>query len=224
MYIRAEYGVGSNLRFLSNLDMHRMMERSFRRANIPYALSQGFNPHIKFSLGTVLPVGVWGEREYFDIELREFLSPEDFQNKMNIALPTDVVINNCIFLKEKPPALMRVINTASYAFVVKKGIGLDNIREKILESKQLVVKSRGKKKDIDKDLRPGIYKIDVKLETDFDIIKLWVATGQPINVRYDELVDLLKNYSIDYEIIDVYRKGNYIRIDDSFYTPLERVS
>ena len=63
MRVRMEYRVGNDLKFLGNLDMMNLMSRALRRARIPFALSEGFNPHIKFSLGTVLPVGV-GEREY----------------------------------------------------------------------------------------------------------------------------------------------------------------
>jgi radical SAM-linked protein len=64
MRVRMEYRVGNDLKFLGNLDMMNLMSRALRRARIPFALSEGFNPHIKFSLGTVLPIGVWGEREY----------------------------------------------------------------------------------------------------------------------------------------------------------------
>ena len=224
MFIRAEYSVGPDLRFLSNLDMNRMMARTFRRASIPYALSQGFNPHIKFSLGTVLPVGVWGEKEYFDIELSDFLSAPDFIKRLNEVLPSEVFINKALFLPKAPAALMRIINGASYAFVFKKGYNLAKLREDILRSSSLIVKSRGKKKDIEKDLRPGIFKIEIEHIEDVDVLKLWVATNQPINVRYDELLALFSNFGIDYEIIDVYRKGNYIRLGEDFYSPLEKVS
>ncbi len=224
MHIRAEYSVGSNLRFLSNLDMHRMMERSFRRANIPYALSQGYNPHIKFSLGTVLPVGVWGEREYLDLELRKHLVAQEFIQQMNLVLPAGIAISECKVLEAKPLALMRVINAASYAFVFEKGVDLQGVRTKILGSSNLIMKSKGKNKDLDKDLRQGIFKIDVQLGDKSDIMKIWAAVGQPLNIRYDELMELLKGFVIDYKIIDIYRKGNYIWINDSFYTPLEKVS
>ena len=63
MRIRAEYSIGPELRFLSNLETMHMMERALRRAGIPFALTEGFNPHIRLSMGTVLPVGLWGKKE-----------------------------------------------------------------------------------------------------------------------------------------------------------------
>lgn len=224
MRLRAEYFAGSNLRFLSNLDMKRMMERSLRRSNLPYALSGGFNPQIKLSMGTVLPVGVWGECEYFDIELQEDITPQAFIDIMNQVLPADLVIKKCIVIDDKAAALMKIINAASYAFLVRKGYALDSLPAKLMNSDKLIVKSRGKKKDIDKDLRPGIFKMEVKEATSFDIIKLWVAVVEPVNVRYDELVDLLTMYGIEYtDIIDINRLGNFIKINDGFYTPIEKV-
>ena len=78
MRLRAEYRVGSDLRFLSSLGLMHMMERAFRRAEVPYALSEGFNPHIRLSMGTVLPVGIWGEHEYFDLELERDMDEREF--------------------------------------------------------------------------------------------------------------------------------------------------
>lgn len=224
MRLRAEYCAGSNLRYLSNLDMKRMMERSLRRSNLPYALSGGFNPQIKLSMGTILPVGVWGECEYLDIELQADITPEAFVDTMNQVLPPDLVIKKCIVIDDKAPALMKIINAASYAFLIKKGYDLDNLQATIMNSDQLVVKSRGKKKDLDKDLRPGIFNLEVLKMADFDIIKLWVAVVEPVNVRYDELIDLLTTYGLaSNDIIDMYRLGNYIRVDDDFCTPIEKV-
>lgn len=224
MRIRAEYYVGPELKFLANLDMKRMMERSLRRASIPFALSEGFNPQIKLSMGTVLPVGIWGEKEYFDIELNEPMDPELFRQTLNKVLPLGVTVNKCQEIDIQAPAIMKIINAASYAFLVNKGFPLEELREKLIASENLIVKSRGKKKDIDKDIKPGILNIEVKADIKFDIIKILVAVGQPINVRYDELLDLLYQYGINHEgVIDVFRVGNYVNDNGQFYTPLEKV-
>ncbi|NLB88351.1 MAG: DUF2344 domain-containing protein, partial [Syntrophomonadaceae bacterium] len=191
MRIRAEYYVGPELRFLANLDMKRMMERCLRRTSIPFALSEGFNPQIKLSMGTVLPVGIWGEKEYFDIELKEPMDPLHFQEALNEVLPNGARINTCKEIDMQAPALMKVINAASYAFLLEKGYPLEEIKGSLINSESLIVKSRGKKKDVDKDLKAGILDIEVKADIKFDIIKLLVAVGQPINVRYDELLQLL---------------------------------
>jgi radical SAM-linked protein len=220
-----EYRVGNNLKFLGNLDMINLMSRVLRRARTPFALSEGFNPHIKLSLGTVLPVGVWGEREYLDLELAEEIEPTVLVEQLNRVLPSDMEIKRCIKVDEKQPALMKTINAASYSFILESNDDYLALPERIMGEEQLLVKSRGKQKGVDKDLRPGIYKITVLPQEESVIIKIWVNVGEPVNVRYDELRDLLVAQGVKPEaIVNIFRSGNYIRIGTDFYSPLEKVS
>lgn len=225
MRLRAEYSVGSDLRFLSNLDMMNLMARALRRAQIPFALSEGFNPHIRLSMGTVLPVGLWGKREYFDLELEREMDAGNFIENMNQALPQAMRVNACLIVGANTPALMNSINCACYSFVINAPADqLEPWKNQILQQNDLIVKSRGKKKDLDKNLRPGILKIEVNEWHNFAIIDIWGSVGEPINVRYDELKDLLVQTGINKEaILDIYRSGNYIRENDEYYTPLEKV-
>ena len=225
MRLRAEYSVGSDLRFLSNLDMMKLMAWALRRADIPFALSEGFNPHIRLSMGTVLPVGLWSKCEYFDLELEQEMTCSKFIEKMNLNLPRDIKITDCIEIAPNAPALMNSINCACYSFIVNTPVDvMEQWKDTILQKDELIVKSRGKKKDLDKNLRPGIFKIEVNRWQNFAIIDIWGSVGEPVNVRYDELMELLVLTGINKEdILDVYRSGNYIRVKDNFFTPLEKV-
>ena len=75
-----EYEKGPAIRYLSHLDMVRLWERLFRRSGLPLQLTQGFNPHLKISLGTVLPVGLWGRGNTLT------LSWEGISNRKNYVL------------------------------------------------------------------------------------------------------------------------------------------
>ena len=224
MHIRAEYRVGPQLRFLANLDMIHVIERALRRAKAPYALSQGFNPHIKLSLGTVLPVGLWGEREYFDLELQTGVDGPFFIEQLNPVLPTGLAVIGCIPVPAKAPSIMRMVNAASYVFKVEHQEEALCREIENLGKGELVVPSRGKKKGRPKDLGPGIHKIVMKRQAQFDIIKIWVSVGEPLNVRFDELTDLLVKVGLPREHIDdVWRSGNYCYRDGHFFTPMEQV-
>ena len=225
MILRVEYYVGPELKFLSNLDMMRLMERALRRAQIPYALSEGFNPHLLLSMGTVLPVGLWGQREYFDLKLKEDMDSRDFITSINSVLPSAMAVNDARPIDLKTPALMKTINCASYVYHIKhSAAGLDKLSEHLMNQTSLMAASRGKKKDTIKDLRPGIYKIFVKPARDFAIMEIWAAAGDPVNIRYDELAEMLAQNGIEKrDIIDMYRSGSYIRQDELFYSPLDKV-
>lgn len=223
--LRVQYQIGPGLKFLANLDMMRLMERALRRADIPYALSEGYNPHIRMSLGTVLPVGLWGLGEYFDLELRDPMAPDTVREKLNRVLPGEISVIRCVFIPPDAPSLMRVMNAASYVFVLDKGVAdIQGMAQQLLSSGRLVVASRGKKKDLPKDLRPGIYEIRVMTQDRFDMIEIWVSTGEPLNVRFDELRDLLVGQGVPPSgILDIYRSGNYCMQEGKFYSPLEKV-
>lgn len=225
MRLRVEYRVGPELRFLANLDMIHAMERALRRARVPYALSEGFNPHIKLSLGTVLPVGLWGEREYFDIELASDLSGEEFISRLNAVFPSGLAAVEAVAIAPGSPSIMGLVNAASYVFQVSSAEeeALQNIKS-MMDQPQLVVASRGKTKNRPKDLKPGIYRIAINRQDQFDMIEVWASTGEPVNVRFDEMADLIGHFGLSpQQLVDVWRSGNYCRVGEQFYTPMEQV-
>ncbi|HWP97201.1 MAG TPA: TIGR03936 family radical SAM-associated protein [Syntrophomonadaceae bacterium] len=225
MHLRVEYRLGPEQRFLANLDTMHLMERALRRADLPYALSAGFNPHIRLSMGTVLPVGLWGEREYFDLELNQEMELKDFAVRLNDALPPSVRVDQVVEVTSHTPSLMKVVNAASYSLVL--GISLlqlDALAQEFMDRPSLWVKSRGKKKDLDKDLRSGIYKVETKEQYQGSILTIWVAIGEPLNVRYDELLAALAVSGLEQNsLLDIYRSGNFIYQDTVFTSPLEKV-
>lgn len=217
MYLRAEYRLGPELKFLGNLDTMHLMERALRRADIPYALSEGFNPHIKLSMGTVLPVGLWSEKEYFDLEIIGQIEPGHFVKSLNQVLPPGLQLRECVEIQAGTPSLMKTINTACYVFA--GGEPDEAILDDIWNSSTLPIPSRGKKKDVIKDLRPGLFRLEL-VKKDNQICA-WVSAGEPLNIRYDELLDLFAGRGLPpASFRDIYRRGNYIRQGDNYYSPL----
>ncbi len=71
--LRIQYKKRGRLAYLSHLETVRSIERTIRRAHLPYAVTEGFNPHMKIAFGPALPCGCGGEEEYVDLRLREQL-------------------------------------------------------------------------------------------------------------------------------------------------------
>ncbi|CFX80385.1 Domain of unknown function DUF2344 [Syntrophomonas zehnderi OL-4] len=223
MRLRAEYRVGPNLKFLGNLDMMHLLERALRRAEIPYRLTEGFNPHIKLSMGTVLPVGLWGENEYFDLELDE-MAPQDFKNRINVVLPPDMQIKQCIAVPMQAASLMKTINTAQYDFILKPGQNAEYLVTSLLDCDKILVQSRGKNKQLLKDLRPGLYDMQVEPGDGFEVLAVMVSVNEPLNIRFDELLAVFAENGLKSEnLLDFFRRGNYIREESKYYSPLEKV-
>lgn len=64
MRIIASFYKHEQVMFVSHLDMQRLFQRAFRRADLPLAYSNGFNPHPLLSFATALSVGYTSDCEY----------------------------------------------------------------------------------------------------------------------------------------------------------------
>jgi radical SAM-linked protein len=64
-------------RHLSHLDLMATLEFAVRRARLPVALAEGFNPRPRMSLAAPLPLGHIGERELLEITLKEERAPDE---------------------------------------------------------------------------------------------------------------------------------------------------
>ncbi|NLN86343.1 MAG: DUF2344 domain-containing protein [Syntrophomonadaceae bacterium] len=221
MRLRAEYAVGPDHRFLANLDMMHVMERALRRADVPYRLSEGFNPHIRISMGTVLPVGIWGKQEFFDLELAA-MDLDTFMKRMNRVLPPGIEVKACRSLGTGAPALMNSINAAEYAFRVGRSPAeVEPLLAEIMRLEEIIVPSRGKKKDVNKDLRPGLFALKVEDQGDGAVIRALVSVNEPLNIRFDEMLDLLTGFGISRDtILDFWREGHFIKRGERLLSPL----
>jgi radical SAM-linked protein len=76
------------IKYISHLDLLRAWERSIRRAGLPLAYSQGFNPHPRITIAMPLAVGCTGGREVLDIILMEPSSAQEAVDALRLALPS----------------------------------------------------------------------------------------------------------------------------------------
>lgn len=112
--IRVELTKGEAVRYISHLDYAAALERALRRAALPVAYSEGFNPHMKLSFASALAVGVTSDAEYMDVELKSPLKADDFLRRLRAALPQGIEAHAAVCLQGKQTALMALVDLASY--------------------------------------------------------------------------------------------------------------
>ena len=89
--LRVTYAETGRLVMLSHLEIARALERAVRRAGLPYAVSQGFSPHMKQAFGSALPVGVGGLEEIFDVSLTDYVPPEEALARLRASSAPDLM-------------------------------------------------------------------------------------------------------------------------------------
>ncbi|HEY7858778.1 MAG TPA: TIGR03936 family radical SAM-associated protein [Candidatus Nanopelagicales bacterium] len=85
--LRIRYARRGRLRFSSHRDFQRALERALRRAEVPVAFSQGFNPRPRVSYANAAATGVASEAEYVEIAVTAVLAPEKVRAALDEALP-----------------------------------------------------------------------------------------------------------------------------------------
>ncbi len=69
--MRVWFATDDTVKYVGHLDMHRTWERAIRRAGLPLAYTQGFNPQPRLQFAAALPVGFTGRGEVADVFLNE---------------------------------------------------------------------------------------------------------------------------------------------------------
>ncbi len=111
--ILCKYTKTGNLKFISHLDILRLMQRAINRAGLPVKYSEGFNPHMKLAFGFPLSLGVESIGEYFELELAEKLDVEKIVDALNAVLPNKMRIVGAKYYEGKE-SLMSISNYAAY--------------------------------------------------------------------------------------------------------------
>lgn len=112
--LRLAYKKSGRLRWLSHLEVIHTLERSVRRAQLPYAVTHGFSPHMKAAFGPALPVGTAGDNEYLDVWVTRYTTAQDALAALIASTPADMAPFSAGYVSDKEPSLTAAITIARY--------------------------------------------------------------------------------------------------------------
>ncbi|MDO8142040.1 MAG: TIGR03936 family radical SAM-associated protein [Candidatus Brocadiales bacterium] len=149
-----------DIRFISHHDLMKVFERAIRRANIPIAISKGFNPHPKVSILLALSVGIVGKDEVLELELLESIPLESLAERLGRQLPKEI---NILSVEDIPPSSNNPVSDVTYEIVFEEPDLLKTLKisEFLRQSAIIVNRTKdGRQKPF--DIRPSIQEITVK--------------------------------------------------------------
>jgi radical SAM-linked protein len=112
--LRIRFCRGEEVKFISHLDIMRLWQRAFHRAEVALAYSEGFNPHPRLSLAVPLALGVTSEAELMDIVLAKQVPPHAFTAAVSRQLPAGVAILQVYQVPLTLPSLQSQVRYAEY--------------------------------------------------------------------------------------------------------------
>ncbi|MFR1640505.1 MAG: TIGR03936 family radical SAM-associated protein [Eggerthellaceae bacterium] len=96
--LRMTFCKQGRLAMLSHLEVARALERAVRRAGLPFAVSQGFSPHMKIAFGAALPVGVGGTHELADLQMTRYVPVDEALEALQRASVPDLMVKACDYI------------------------------------------------------------------------------------------------------------------------------
>src|SRR5512133_2905366 len=120
--VRMTYARQDALRYVSHLDMQTVWERTLRRAGVPLAYSQGFNPRPRLHLASALPLGFLSRCELTDFWLNyppETPAPDldALKRQVQASAPPGLEIQSAELVALNEPALQTQVQSAEYLAV-----------------------------------------------------------------------------------------------------------
>ncbi|MFO8009714.1 MAG: TIGR03936 family radical SAM-associated protein [Dehalococcoidia bacterium] len=133
--IRLSFSRGDEVKYISHLDLMRLWHRALRRAGMPLAYSQGYNPQPRIAIAAPLAVGVTSEAELVDIFMERKVSSSFFERMVGEQLPDGVSILNVRDVWPRLPSLQSRLRFAEYRVVIESQTARENLEQAIGELK-----------------------------------------------------------------------------------------
>ena len=168
MRLRVTFAKTDHMRYTSHLDVHRTWERTLRRARLPLAYSQGFNPRPKINLAVALPLGFTSNCEIVEFWLDSTPTQSEIESRLREAAPPGIEILSIEEIDLKTPKIPNLVDSAKYDVTLLEPIpDLDQRVLDVLGAETLPRERRGKPYDlrplIDDIKAPEEYHLDLKL-------------------------------------------------------------
>ncbi len=211
MIFRVKFNKEDDMIYISHLDIQKVLQRAFRRAEISLVHSQGFNPHPKISYGNALALGTESQGEYFDVETCDDMETSEFLDAMNKTLPKGIKFLEAKEITSQEQSLAKIIEYGEYLFTIELENALDKnfVKERLLnflsQEEILITKKNKKGKMVESDIRPMIKVLDlVDLNEENIIFEAILSTGSKANLNTRILIPkLLEMIDVEIDPLDV---------------------
>jgi radical SAM-linked protein len=153
MRLRITFAKTGALRYTGHLDLHKIWERTVRRAGLPLAYTRGFHPGPKIQLACALPLGFSSRAELVDLWLDEaegsVIRPT--VEILQAAAPPGLTILEVTEVDARAPALQNLVISAEYEVTLLDPVDIADLSHKLsalMEAESLPRQRRGKSYDL----------------------------------------------------------------------------
>jgi radical SAM-linked protein len=159
---RITFAKTGDARFLSHRNTMDVLERAIRAAGLPARYSEGFNPHMKLSMGPALALGVESLHEVFDVEGTADFGPLAAA-AISAKLPEGLSVLEARPLPESEPSLAKAVRGARYSVLLGSDDQIDRAGDAVArEWREAVPALRAL--SLERDARGARLRFEVNLD------------------------------------------------------------
>ena len=196
---RIRFSKDGECKYISHLDLNRVMLRAVQKSGIEIWHTEGFNRHAYITFALPLSLGMSSYCETMDFRLLN--DAEDMASvpeRMNACLPSGIRVLSCFEQKHKPAD----IASAEYESLISpydsdKQISLEELLSKIeafLSLPEIMTEKKTKKGKKQIDLRPCILSSSAQIAEEGVRLTLTLPAGSQTNINPNLLLDALADH------------------------------
>ncbi len=231
MKIRVKFAKWGSMKFIGHLDMMRYFQKAVRRADIDIRYSEGYSAHQIMSFAAPLGVGITSDGEYFDIDVNSTASSKDCIEAFNEQMVDGVKVTGYVKLPDNAKTAMSLVAAADYSLFYKDGYESpytfeewkNIIKENFADKDTFVVLKKTKKSEREVDIKPLVYRFEVKENEGKPVFEMQVSTGSTDNIKPEFVLEAIyKSCGLEYEplAIQIHRQEVYARDDNGGFISL----
>jgi len=183
--IRFRFRKDGDLRFVSHHDLMRCLERTLRRAEIPFRTTSGFHPHPRMVFALSLSLGIIGAEEVVEIELSEVIPADEALARVSFQAPPGMTF---LSAREIPFNRTAIVRRMVFAIEIppERRADVEIKLDALLKSEDCwVIRVKPSPRKV--NIRPYIR--DLRWDDSTLVFDLWVTTTG--TARADELLGVL---------------------------------
>jgi hypothetical protein len=222
--IRFKFCKKNEFKYLSHLDISRIIKRALGRAGFRVLYSRGYNPKPKIGFSPPTPLGVESLAEYADVIIDDNIGGDEFKRRINRELKEEMQVTGAKNIFLKAGSLMNEVGVSLYAFTLDASSSGKGMMDKLKRDIKggLFEKSGFLNSIYDMEILHSKESSDIIFLKLYGYAKIFKEESNEFfkfNNFYPFFKERLKEYKIN--ITSVKKEELFIIAGDKIKTPLE---
>lgn len=189
-----------NAIWVSHLDLMRLFQRAFKRADLPLAHTQGFHPRPSVSIILPLSVGIESQCELLDFTIVDTdITLSDIKDRLNATLVTGIHVLDVYDNGKKPGQLSLLECRIVMEYDAGAPKDACNAIRDLFGSSEVIVSKKTKSGMQDQDIIPMIRKMRVSQVGDREVVLDALICCQNPTLNPTQITSAVEKYLPEYK-------------------------